>query len=169
MDEALLNYMGEYDLKVLKTRFLHNWKFLTKKWAYPYECFISIDEYQKPVDKFKKEDFFSKLKNDYPSDEEVERTKDFIKRFKIKNGEELSEIYLKSDVLLLAGVFEKFIKVSVNEFGINPLFCLSLPGYTWQGGLKYTGINLQTPQNKDMILLLENNVRGGISSVMAKT
>ena len=61
---------------------------------------------------------------------------------------------------------EKFIKVSVNEIGINPLYCVSLPGYTWQCGLKYTGINLQTLQHKDMILLLENNIRGGISSVM---
>ena len=43
---------------------------------------------------------------------------------------------------------------------------MSLPGYTWQCGLKYAGINLQTLQDKDMILLLENNIRGGISSVM---
>ena len=63
-------------------------------------------------------------------------------------------------------MFEKFIKVSVGEFGINPLYWFSLPGYTWQCGLKYTGINLQTLQDKDMILLLENNIRGGISSVM---
>ena len=91
---------------------------------------------------------------------------DIIKRFNIKNGEELTEIYLKSDVLLLACVFEKFIKVSVNEFGINPLYCVSLPGYTWLCGLKYTGINFQKLQDKDMILLLENNIRGGISSVM---
>ena len=73
---------------------------------------------------------------------------------------------MKSDVLLLACLFEKFTKVSVNEFGINPLYCVSLPGYTWQCGLKNTGINLQTLQDKDMILLIENNIRGGISSVM---
>ena len=57
-------------------------------------------------------------------------------------------------------------KISVNEFGINPPYSVSLPGYTWQCGLKYTGINLQTLQGKDMILLLENNIRGGISSVL---
>ena len=67
---------------------------------------------------------------------------------------------------MLPCVFEKFVKVSVNEFGINPLYCVSLPGYTWQCGLKYTGINLQTLQDKDMILLVENNIRGGISSVV---
>ena len=63
-------------------------------------------------------------------------------------------------------MFDKFIKVPVNEFGIIPLYCVSLPGYTWQCGLKYTGINLQTLQDKDMILLLKNNIRGEISSVM---
>ena len=57
-----------------------------------------------------------------------------IRKFNIKNGEELTQLYLKSDVLLLTCVFEKFIKVSLNEIGINPLYCVSLPGYTWQCG-----------------------------------
>ena len=83
-----------------------------------------------------------------------------------KYGEDLTQIYLKSYALSLACVFEKFITVSVNEYGINPLYCVSLPGYTWQCGLKYTGINLQTLQDKYMILLLEKNIRGGVSSVM---
>ena len=166
LEEALLNHMGENDLKILKRGFPDKWKYLTKKLAYPYEYFNCIDDYQKPVNNLKKEHFFSKLKNNCPDNEEIQRTMDIIERFNIKNGEELTEIYLKSDVLLLACVFEKFIKVSINEFKINPLYCVSLPGYTWQCGLKYTGMNLQTLQDKDMILLLENNIRGGISSVM---
>ena len=166
LEEALLNYMGENDLKILKTGFPDKWKYLTQKLAYPYEYFNSIDDYQKPVDNLEKKAFFSKLKNKCPDDEEIERTKEIIKTFDITNGEELTEIYLKSDVLLSACVFEKFIKVSINEFQIKPLYCVSLPGYTWQCGLKYTGINLQTLQDKGMILLLENNIRGGISSVM---
>ena len=58
------------------------------------------------------------------------------------------------------------LKISVIENGINPLYCVSLPGFTWECGLRYTGINLQTLQDKDMILLLENSIRGGISSVL---
>ena len=166
LEKALLNYMGENDLKILKRGFPDKWKYLTKKLAYSYEYFNCIDDYQKSVNNLKKEHFFSKLKNKCPDNEEIQRTMDIIERFNIKNGEELTEIYLKSDVLLLACVFEKFIKVSNNEFKINPLYCVSLPGYTWQCGLKYTGIKLQTLQDKDMILLLENNIRGGISSVM---
>ena len=52
------------------------------------------------------------------------------------------------------------------ELDINPLFCVSLPGFTWQCGLKYTNLRLQTLQDKELILLIENNIRGSISSVM---
>ena len=166
LEKVSLEYMGENDLLILETEFPNKWKFLPEKLSYPYEYFKSIDDYQKPVDNLKKEYFFSKLRNDYPDDEEAERTKEVIKLFNIKNGEELTKVYQKSDVLLLACVFEKFIKISVNEFGINPLHCVSLPGYTRQCGLKCTDINLQTLQDKHMILLLENNIRGGISSAM---
>ena len=58
------------------------------------------------------------------------------------------------------------VKVSSEEYRINPLYCVSLPGYTYQCALKYTDIKLQTLQDKDLILLIESNIRGGISSVM---
>ena len=45
--------------------------------------------------------------------------------------------------------FEKFIKVSKNEIGISPLYFVSLLGYTWACGLKYTSIRLQTLQDKE--------------------
>ena len=66
MGEALLNYIGENDLNILKTEFPDNkWKYLTKKLAYPYDYFNSLDDYQKPVYNLKKEDFLSNLKNVY--------------------------------------------------------------------------------------------------------
>ena len=74
---------------------------------------------------------------------------------------------MKSHVLLLACVFEKFMKVSINEIGIIALNCVSAPGYTWQCGLNYTDVKLQTFQDKDMVLLLENIISGRISSVMS--
>ena len=166
LEEALLDYMGENDVEILKTGFPDKWKYLTKKLAYPYEFFNCIDDYQKAVNNLTKEVFFSKLKNKCPDYKKKERTKEIIKIFDIKDGEELTEISLKSEVLLLACVFDKFIKVSIKEYGINPLYSVSLPGYTWECGLKYTGINLPTLQDKDLILTLENNIRGGISSVM---
>ena len=130
LEEALLDYRRENDLKILKTGFPVKWKSLTKKLADPYDFFNCIEDYRKPIDNLKNEDFVSKLKNKFPDDEEIQRTMDTIDKFKIKNGEELSEIYLKSDLILLTCVFEKFIRVSFNEFEINLLYCVSLPVFT---------------------------------------
>ena len=164
--DKLVKNLDEDGFNFLKKEFPDKWQYFNKKLAYPYEFFNSIDDYKKAVDNLKKEDFSSKLKNNYPDDEEIERTRGIIKIFNIKNGEELTRLYCKSDVILLADVFENFVKVSTKEYKINPLYCVSLPGYTYQCALKYTDMKLQTLQDKDLILLLENNIRGGISSVM---
>ena len=70
------------------------------------------------------------------------------------------------DVLQLTEVFENFVEKSTLEYGINPLYGYSLPGCTWKAGLKLTKIKLDFIKNKQLLLLLENNIRGGISSVM---
>ena len=67
--------------------------------AYSYEYFNCLDDYEKPVDNLKEEDFLIKLTKDYPSDEKIEMTKKFNKEFNIKNGKELTRFYLKSDIL----------------------------------------------------------------------
>ena len=57
-------------------------------------------------------------------------------------------------------------KVSINEVGKNPLYCVNIPCFIWLCGMNHTGINLQTLQDRDLVLLLEIIVRGGISSVL---
>ena len=99
------------------------------------------------------------------NDKEIERTEEIINLFYIKNGEELTQLHLKIDVLLLACVFENFMKNSINNFDINTLYCVSSPDSTWHCGVKYTDIRIQTLQDKDMILLLEKKYKS-LSSVM---
>ena len=95
LEEAFSNSIGENDPKLLKSEFPDKWKFLNKKIANRYEYFIKIEDYQKPVDNLKKEYFFSKLKNDYPDDEETERTKQIIKLFNKKSGKEINRSTFK--------------------------------------------------------------------------
>ena len=113
--DKLVQILDEDDFKILKKVFPDKWQYLNKKIAYPYQYFNSIEDYKKPVDDLKKEDFFSKLKNKCPDDDEIERTREIIKLFNIKNGEELTKLYCKSDVILLADVIEKFVKVSTDS------------------------------------------------------
>ena len=141
-----------------------------KKLAYPYEYF-NLNNFQEPLN-LSPVDFWSTLKQTTPSLEEINRTQEIIKKYDLKNGQELTELYLKMDVLQLSDVFENFVEKATLEYGINPLYSYSLPGYTWKAGLKFTKIQLDfikdTPSasGKDLLLLLENNIRGGISSVM---
>ena len=81
--------------------------------------------------------------------------------FLIEKGEQLNKLYLKIDVISLQCVFEKFVIVSLFEIDINPMYCVSLRGFTLQCGMKYTGINIQTLQGNEINFLLENNIRGG--------
>ena len=135
-----------------------------KKLAYPYE-YLNLSNIQEPLN-LSPEDFWSTLKQTTPSLEEINRTQEIIKKYDLKNGQELTELYLKMDVLQLTEVFENFVEKPTLEYGINPLYSYSLPGYTWKAGLKLTKIKLDFIKDKQLLLLLENNIRGGISSVM---
>ena len=79
LEKAFFTYMGEGDPKFLKAEFPDNkWNHLTQKLAYPYEYFNSIDVCQKPVDKLKKKDFLTKLKNKFPDDEQKNEQKELF-------------------------------------------------------------------------------------------
>ena len=92
LEDALRIYIGEKYLEILKTEFPEKGNYLTKKLAYPREYFITLDHYQKPVHKLKKEDLFSKLKDKCLDDEVMERTKQSFKLFDTKGGGELTQL-----------------------------------------------------------------------------
>ena len=135
-----------------------------KKLIYPYENF-NMDNFDKPLN-LTKEDYWSTSTQSYPSDDDIKSTQELIDKNKIKNERELTMLYLKMDVLQFADVFENFVESSTREYKINLLYSYSLPGYTWKAGLKLTNMKLIFIKNKDLLLLLENIIRGGISSVM---
>ena len=124
-----------------------------KKLAYPYEKF-NLDNLHQQLN-LTKEDYWSTLTQSYPSDDDIQRTQELIDKNNIKNGQELTMLYLKMDVLQLADVFENFVESSTREYKINPLYSYSLPGYTWKAGLKLTNIKLDYIKCKELLLLLE--------------
>ena len=75
-------------------------------------------------------------------------------------------LYFKMDDLQLTDVFENFVEKSTLMYGINPLYSYSAPGYTWEARVKLTNVKLDFIKDKHLLLLLENNIPGGVSSVM---
>ena len=67
------------------------------------------------------------------------------------------DLYLKTDNLLLAGVFERFINTCLNYYQLDPYRYFSSPGLSWDAMLKLTGIELQPwSQYLDKFLCLPN-------------
>ena len=135
-----------------------------RKGVYPYEYFNSFEKFKETnlpdIDKL-----FSPLKDSDISEKEYQRASDVWKVFEIKNLGEYHDLCLKTDVLLLCDVFEKFINVCLKDYCLEPCHYFSSPGLSWDAMLKMTGIELQKIDNIDMHLFLEKGIRGGISYI----
>ena len=85
-----------------------------------------------------------------------------FKRFKLKNLGEYHNLYVQSDTLLLADVFENFRNTCLKVYELDPAHFLSLPGLTWQACLKKTNVKLELLTDYDMVLMVEEGIRGGM-------
>ena len=69
---------------------------------------------------------------------------------------------MQSETLLLADVFENFRDICLKEYELDLAHFLSLPGLAWQACLKKTNIELELLTDYDMLLMVEEGIRGGI-------
>ena len=73
-------------------------------------------------------------------------------------------LYVQTDTLLLADVFEKFIEICIEIYGLDPSYFYSTPGLAWKAYLKNTGVKLELLTGIDMLLMVEKSIRGGMST-----
>ena len=57
-------------------------------------------------------------------------------KFKLNSLGDYHDLYVQSDTLLLADVFENFRDMCLKEYELDPNHFLSLPGLAWQACLK---------------------------------
>ena len=69
---------------------------------------------------------------------------------------------LKTDVLLLADVFEKFINICLEHYGLDPCHYFSSSGLSCDGMPKMTEIELELISDIDMYLFIEEGMKWGI-------
>ena len=83
------------------------------------------------------------------------------KEFGIRNLGEYHDLYVQTDTSLLADVYGKFRNKCIEIYGLNPYF-LSAPGLAWQACLKKTEVKLELLTDINMLLMIEDGIRGGI-------
>ena len=130
------NYSSKLDEK-LKKRFkfsdndFNKFIFLLRKGFYPCEY---MDEWERfnETKLSEKEKFYSNLKIEDIADAYYMHAKSVCKDFKIKHLSEYHDLHLKSNILLLADVFENFRKMCLKICHLDPVKFLSAPRLAWQ-------------------------------------
>ena len=133
---------------------LNKFILLLRKGFYPYEYMDNWERFNK-TSLPNNESVYSKLNME-------KRGNNVFKRFKLRNLGEYHDIYVQSDTLLLADVFENFRNTWLKVYELDPAHFLSLPGLAWQACLKKTNIKLELLTDYDMFLIVEKGIRGGI-------
>ena len=132
------------------------------KTIYPYEHF-GLYKYDEAIGNLKIEDFKSSLHKKLPTQEEVDN---FNNENSNKTGKDLTTEYLQNDVKILDYCMNEYIKLSMNEFKLNPLHYVSLPGYSFDCWLMSSGVTLDALQDKQMLDDFVGAKRGGICGIM---
>ena len=148
----------------LEKEFGEQFELLTQKGIYPYDYMDGIERFsetQLPA----KEDFYSKLNECGVSDEDYNYAKMIWEKFNLKNLGEYHDLYLKTDVLLLADVFEEFRNICLENYSLDPAWYYTSPGLSWDALLQHSGVKLELLTDPDMLLMFERGIRGGVSMI----
>ena len=134
---------------------------LLRKGVYPYEYMDTWEKFNE-ISLHGKEDFYSNLNMEDINDTDYRHANNAFKVFKLENLGNYHDLYVQSDTLLLADVFNNFRNMCLKEYELEPAHFLSLPGLAWQACLKKTDIELELLTDYDMLLMVEKGIRGGI-------
>lgn len=141
---------------------LEDFKRLIRKGVYPYEHITSYDSlYETSLPS--QDDFYSSLNDSYVSNEDYLHAQDVWQHFNCHNMKDYSDLYLKTDVLLLTDVFENFRLVCLKTYDLDPVHYFTAPGLSWDAMLKCTKIELELLTDYDKIAFIKKGIRGGIS------
>ena len=140
---------------------LNKFVLLLRKGVYPYEYMDSWERFSDTSLPSKKY-FYSNLNMEDISDIDYRHANNVFKGFKLENLGDYHDLYVQSDTLLLANVFNNFRDMCIKEYELDPGHFLSLPGLAWQACLKKTNIELELLTDYDMLLMVEEGIRSGI-------
>ena len=139
---SLVENLPKEELKETARFFGDRSELVMKKGVYPYEFMDGFEKFEKRQLP-KKTSFFSRLNQEKVTDENYQRAQRVWEEFAIKNMGEFHDLYLKTDVLLLADVMESFRKLCEKHYELDPAHFFTTPGLAWDAMLKMTEVELE--------------------------
>ena len=137
---------------------------LLRKQVYPYDYFDGPEKFAETTLP-PKEAFKSSLTNENIPETDYHHAQQVWQSFKIQTLGEYSDLYVLSDTLALADVFDNFRNLCLNAYGLDAAHFYTAPGLAWQAALRCTGVQLELLTDIDQHLFIENGLRGGISMI----
>ena len=135
---------------------------LLRKGVYPYAYMDGWNKFNETSIP-NKESFYSNLTMENITEMDYIHANNVFITFKLNNVGDYHNLYVQSDTLLLADVFENFRKACIKMYELDPAHFISLPGLAWQTCLiKKTGVELELLTDYDMLLMIKEGIRGGI-------
>lgn len=134
---------------------------LTQKGCFPYE-WLQNEERLEQTSLPARDEFYSKLRGESITEAEYQHAQNVWQQFHCKTMRDYLELYIKSDVLLLADVFEYYRTQSLSSCGLDPSHFVSLPGFAQKTMMKMTEARLELLPNADMYRWVERGLRGGM-------
>ena len=137
---------------------------MLRKGVYPYTYitdFSVFEDRQLPPPSA----FYNNLTDEPISEADYKHAQTVWEKFNIQDLGEYHDLYVKTDVLLLADVFENFRKLCREFYDLDPTHCFTAPGLSWQACLKMTSVELELFTDIDMLLFIEQGVKGGVSMI----
>ena len=138
-----LKKSGIENFKCMKNEFGDDIELLLRKGMYPYSFMDNWDKFKLSPNALKQDDFIDDLTGKNISNDDFEFFNLVCNKMNIKNMGEYHDLYLKTDVLLLADVFENFRKVYNNYYKLDPCHYISSPGLSWDACFKMTKKELE--------------------------
>ena len=152
------------DLKIItKKHFQDKFEMVNKKlnnFPYNYVNKDNLEIKELPDKKY----FYNMLTLKDITDKEYKIVKKFYENMKFKNIKEYLECYLKSDITLLADVFNNFRKIIFNNLQLDCVKYISAPSLTKDCALKYSKAKIENIKDVSIFQFVKKSVMGGLSN-----
>lgn len=135
---------------------------LIRKGIFPYDYIDSFDKLKETCLP-SKECFYNRLNEEDISQTDYCHARNVWNTFHLKTLGEYSDLYIKTDVLLLTDIFMNFRKVCMKTYHLDPAWYFTSPGLSWDAMLKITGVEIELFKDYEMLMFVEKGIRGGIS------